>query len=118
MSPPVPLGAFSNSSYLPLLIDIAAKVNPMPYTDPQLANEKSPHHYPCHCLYYLQRTLAQCSQLSAQCATVGLVINLRLPVQKAFKPNPNPSACSVVLPHLSYEYCGCRLHSGLVGFDK
>lgn len=59
---------------IPPTCHITAKVNPMPYTDAQLANEKSSHHYSCHCLYYLQRILAQCSQLSAQCATTGLVI--------------------------------------------
>lgn len=67
-----------------------------PCTDPQLADEKSPHHYPCHCLHYLQRTLAQCSQLLAQCAIIGLVTNLRLSVQRAFRPCPRPSACNVI----------------------
>lgn len=82
MSLPVPTG--DGFPHLPWLMGIAVKVNPKPYTDPQLVNQKSPHHYPCHCLYYLRRTLAWCNQLSAQCAAMGLVISLRLLVQKAF----------------------------------
>lgn len=89
----------------------------MPYTDPQLASEKSPT-ITHHCLYYLQRALAQCSQLSVQGVTMGLVISLRLPVQKAFPPCPSPSAYSVMQRYLSREYCGWKLRFGSVRFDK
>lgn len=89
----------------------------MPYTDPQLASEKSPT-ITRHCLYYLQRALAQGSQLSAQGGTMGLVISLKFPVQKAFLPCPSPSTYSVMQRYLSREYCGWRLRFGSVRLDK